>query len=101
METLTLKIRYKQPEGGDSRLLEFPIGDDGAAFYEASDDFRFAAAVAAFGMSLRGSEHCGAWTLDEALMSADTARGADFAEYRAEFVGLIQKAMQARTVEKR
>ena len=55
-ELLTLKLRYKHPDGDESRLLEFPVTDGGASFGRASADFNFAAAVASFGMLLRDSE---------------------------------------------
>src|SRR5262249_3143987 len=44
-ELLNLKIRYKEPEGTDSKLIEFPLIDRGQAFANASSEFRFAAAV--------------------------------------------------------
>ena len=56
-ELLTLKLRYKQPDGDKSTLISFPVDDDTQRFGEASDDFQFAAAVASFGMLLRGSQY--------------------------------------------
>ncbi len=53
-EMLTVKVRYKQPDGDVSRLLEVPYTDGGAA--AASRDFDFAAGVAAFALALRGEE---------------------------------------------
>src|SRR5262249_49145287 len=48
-ELLNLKVRYKEPEGNTSQLMESPVIDRSAAFTNASPDFRFAAAVASFG----------------------------------------------------
>src|SRR5437899_2678813 len=58
-EILHLKIRYKEPEGNTSRLLEMPVFSQAGSFKEASPDFRFASAVASFGMILRDSPHKG------------------------------------------
>ncbi len=54
-ELLNLKLRYKTPSATRSQLLETPVFDSGGAFEHASTDFRFATAVAAFGMLLRGN----------------------------------------------
>jgi Ca-activated chloride channel family protein len=58
-ELLTLKMRYKQPDGDTSSKLEFPLCDEGRRYGQASKDFRFAASVTAFGMLLRDSAHQG------------------------------------------
>lgn len=93
-ELLTLKLRYKQPDGDTSTLVEFPVVDDGLAFAEADDDVRFAAAVASFGMQLRRSPYAGSWTLSDAMNAANRAKGEDRSGLRAEFVTLVQKASQ-------
>ncbi len=69
-ELLTLKIRYKEPDGNKSSLLEYVVRDSGARFGSASPDFKFAAAVAAFGMILRDSPHKGNATMDSVLQWA-------------------------------
>jgi Ca-activated chloride channel family protein len=91
-ELLTLKLRYKKPDGDTSKLLEFPLKDDGRKLSRASDDFRFAAAVAGFGMLLKDSEHVGHWTFQEVRKLAQSAKGEDREGYRAEFINLIEKA---------
>ncbi len=91
-ELLTLKVRYKEPAGDVSRKLEFPLVDRGARFAEASHDFRFAAAVAGFGMILRDSPHKGAATLNDVATWARAATDEDVGGYRGEFVGLVQQA---------
>ena len=58
-EMFFLKLRYKQPDGDVSKLLTFPIMDKGRSYARASDDFKFASAVAGFGMLLRDSEYKG------------------------------------------
>ncbi len=91
-ELLTLKLRYKEPDGQTSELLEFPVTDSDASFSKASSDFQFAAAVASFGMLLRGSEHCGLSSYDAVLEIAESAKGPDKYGYRAEFVEMVGRA---------
>ncbi|MGI9428428.1 MAG: YfbK domain-containing protein, partial [Bythopirellula sp.] len=91
-ELLTLKIRYKQPDGDKSTKLEFPITDNGQAFAAATDDFKFAAAVASFGMQLRNSEHQGHTSYSAVEEIAQDGAGADQRGYRAEFLQLVRQA---------
>ena len=91
-EMLTVKLRYKEPDGQTSKLLEFPLTDAGAAFANASEDFKFASAVAAFGMVLRESPHQGTATLDDALELGQQGLGRDESGYRTEFLDLVRKA---------
>jgi len=95
-EMLNLKIRYKDPEGSESRLLAVPLVDRGGSFANASADFRFAAAVAGFGMILRDSPYKGSANLDWVITTAASSRGADKNGYRQEFIGLAQRASQIR-----
>ena len=91
-EALTLKLRYKAPDGDTSKLLEFPVVDSGNSFGKASPDCQFAAAVASFGMLLRGSEHQGDATYDAVLEIATAAKGADVHGYRAELLEMVRRA---------
>jgi Ca-activated chloride channel family protein len=93
-ELLTLKLRYKLPDADTSTKLEFPITDRGGSFADATDDFQFAAAVASFGMLLRGSEHKGNATFDAALEIAQSALGEDPHGYRGEFLELVRQAKE-------
>jgi len=95
-ESFTLKIRYKKPDGDVSTKLEFPIRDEGMKYAQADVDFKFAAAVAEFGMILRGSEHKGNSTFGAALELAEEGRGSAPHDYRMEFVNLVKKAMGLR-----
>jgi len=91
-EVLTVKLRYKKPDGDESVLMTHRLLEGGAAFAAAPADFRFAAAVASFGMILRDSKHKGTYTLDAVMEQADSARGPDRHGYRAEFVELVRTA---------
>ena len=95
-EMLNLKIRYKDPEASESRLLSVPLVDRGGSFANASADFRFAAAVAGFGMILRDSPYKGSANLDWVTATAASSRGADKNGYRQEFIGLAERASQIR-----
>ena len=91
-EMLTLKLRYKAPDGDVSKLLEFSLTDSGAAWEKSSHDFRFAAAVASYGMLLRDSPHKGSATWNSVRELAVEGKGEDKAGYRAEFISLLEKA---------
>jgi Ca-activated chloride channel family protein len=88
-EYLTIKIRYKKPDGITSMLMEKPVRNYVNDMEDASENLRFAAAVSEFGMILRNSEFKGSSSLDEAARLAKSARGEDEEGYRSEFVRLI------------
>ena len=94
-ELLTVKIRYKAPDGDVSRKLEFPLVDRRSAFAAADAEFKFAAAVAAWGMLLRGSPHAGSATCADVLRWAEDGLAADPGGHRAEFVGLVRRTQGA------
>jgi Ca-activated chloride channel family protein len=91
-ELLTVKLRFKKPDGRESVLREVPLANAGGDFEAASADLRFASAVAAFGMILRGSDEAGSATLDDVARIAGRAIGHDDGGYRAEFLDLVRKA---------
>lgn len=91
-ELLTVKLRFKEPMGTKSELIEFPLKDKPKRFGEASENLRFASAVAAFGMILRQSEHRGGATMSAVSEIAAAATGSDPNGYRAEFLELITRA---------
>lgn len=91
-ELLTLKLRYKQPDGATSQELVLPVTDSGQTFAAASADFQFASAVAAFGMMLRDSQHKGSATFDLVTKIAQASKGNDANGYRAEFIQLVKLA---------
>jgi Ca-activated chloride channel family protein len=86
-ELLYVKLRYKEPTGTESVLMSQPVVDSPGS---ASAELRFAGAVAAFGMILRDSEHCGDFGLNDVVELARSARGEDPDGYRHEFVRLVE-----------
>jgi Ca-activated chloride channel family protein len=93
-ELFFLKIRYKQPDEDSSQLMTFPIKDNDRNYTKASDDFRFAAAVAGFGQLLRGSRYSGELEWDHILEMARGSRGEDNHGHRAEFIRLAETARE-------
>jgi len=89
-EMLIVKLRYKKPDGEKSRLIELTAEDKGTAWGEASDNFKFSAAVAEFGMVLRDSEFKGLSSFATILELARAGRGTDKYGYRAEFIRLVE-----------
>ncbi|MDG4594546.1 MAG: VWA domain-containing protein [Candidatus Contendobacter sp.] len=90
-EIAFLRLRYKQPDGDVSQLLEWPIRRQSAVrdARETSERFRFAAAVAGFGQILRGGRYTGRFGYDDVLALARAARGPDPYGYRGEFLTLV------------
>lgn len=91
-DLFTFKLRYQRPEGSRSTLLERAVRDDDRRWSRATPDFRFAAAVASFGMILRDSPNRGSATFDSVLELGRDGLGADPDGWRAEFLALVQKA---------
>jgi len=89
-ELLTVKFRYKNPSENKSKLIVHPLKDVATQLEEASDNFRWSAAVAGFGMILRESEFCKGLTIEHVLNLAQNARGADKEGYRLEFINLVK-----------
>jgi Ca-activated chloride channel homolog len=89
-ELLTIKIRYKKPDEDVSKLIVHSLRDSGKDLAKTSDNFRWAASVAAFGMLLRESDYVRNFTYDEVVSLAQSARGKDEEGYRAEFVNMAK-----------
>lgn len=98
-ELAMLRVRYKAPEGGSSRLIERPIMSQSqpATLAAASTDLRFAAAVAAFSQQLKDGRYTGSFSLDDTLKLARGARGDDHYGLRGEFVQLVELAQSLQT----
>jgi len=87
-----LRLRYKAPHGSTSDLISANIVDEGRSAWDASDDLKFASAVAELGMLLRDSPNKGTSNWTDALGLAKVSRGVDLEGYRGEFVKLIETA---------
>lgn len=87
-ELLTVKMRYKDPDGDESRMVSKAVIDGGGN--EVSDDFRFASAVAYFGKMLREDNKYDIRELDRVRRLASGAYGKDEDGYRREFVRLVK-----------
>ena len=95
-ELLFVKLRYKNPDEDSSKLLDLPVMDHAGP---ASEDFRFASAVAAWGMLLRDSDYCADFALDAVVRLAKGAMGADDEGYRSEFIRLVETAQTLELLE--
>lgn len=92
-ELLTVKMRYKQPDGDKSKLIEQAIVDKYQdKLIKTSDNFRFSASVAMFGMLLRQSEFVQNSSFEQAITLAEGAKGTDKEGYRAEYVKIAKSA---------
>ncbi len=89
-EILTVKFRYKKPDGEVSKLIVHPLVDEHVSIEKTSDNFRWSAAVAAFGMILRDSEYVKNYSTAEAIKLAQSAKGKDVEGYRIEFINLMK-----------
>ncbi|HEV3339771.1 MAG TPA: von Willebrand factor type A domain-containing protein [Pirellulales bacterium] len=93
-ELATIKLRYKEPDGQQSRLIERAVADRRPQRAEASRDMNFAAAVAAFGMLLRDSPYRGEASYQQVLSLAEQGLSGDPNGYRSEFVQLVRQARE-------
>ena len=89
-ELMHVKIRFKAPQGDKSTERSFPVADTTPV--KSSDDFRFATAVATFGLKLRHSRSTSKVTYDEIHTLARDARGQDPTGFRSELLSLIRLA---------
>jgi len=87
-EAMTVKLRYKKPDGDVSSLVNVAVRNAS----ETSPELGFASAVAEFGMLLRDSEHKGASTYADVRDRASRFKGNDAFGHRAEFIRLIDAA---------
>ena len=89
-DLLTVKFRYKRPDGDTSRLITKVLKDNNIAFDKTSDNFRFSASVASFGMILRDSEFKGSANYESVIEIASKSKGKDIEGYRREFIKLVE-----------
>ena len=91
-EIMTLKMRYKQPDDSTSKLMTVAVLDEQKQMQFTSTNFRFAAAVAEFGMMLRNSSFKQQASYKEVISMAENALGTDKEGYRKEFLQLVKNA---------
>lgn len=89
---MIVRSRYKLPGETTSRLIEVEQVDRGVTIDRASENFRWAVAVAGWGMILRQSPYKSQVSYDMVQKLAESAVGKDTDGYRAEFLSLLQKA---------
>jgi Ca-activated chloride channel homolog len=100
-ELMTVKFRYKKPDEDKSKLIEHAVIDKQIPLTGTSDNFRFAAAVAEFGMLLRNSTFKANASFDNAAALAKNAQGGDEEGYRAEFIRMLNNADKLATNNKK
>ena len=91
-ELMTIKLRYKKPDGDMSKLIVHPVTDAHLALANTSENFRFSAAVASFGMLLRNSAFKQNASFQQVVSLAKSSKGTDANGYRQEFINLVQAA---------
>jgi Ca-activated chloride channel family protein len=89
-EIMTIKFRYKPPREEISKLIKTSVIDEDFTFQEASENFRFSAAVAGFGMLLRDSQFKGDFSYQKIISIAKNSKGEDAGGYRSEFISLVE-----------
>jgi Ca-activated chloride channel homolog len=91
-ELMTVKVRYKAPDGNKSKLLSQPVKAEKVELAKTSNDFRWAAAVAGFGMMLREAKDRGNLSWAQVTSLAEGAKGTDAEGYRAQMIELVRRA---------
>ncbi len=99
-EFMTVNMRYKTPDGDESKLISQPVKDVQLLFDQTSDDFRFASAVAAYAQLLRNSPFKGNITFEEVIALAKSSKGKDDSCERAEFIRLVEKTLLSPALRK-
>ncbi len=98
-ELAFVRLRYKQP--GDTQSIEINqpvlLSQTQHDLTSASNNLRFAAAVAGFGQLLRGGKYTGQWSYQDVITTAREARGPDLHGYRAEMISMLELAQSLST----
>jgi Ca-activated chloride channel family protein len=89
-ELMTVKFRYKDPSQETSKLIVHTLTDKHHSLENASDNLRWSAAVAGFGMILRNSEYLNGFTSESVILLASASKGEDRLGYRLEFINLVK-----------
>jgi Ca-activated chloride channel homolog len=91
-EVMTIKFRYKEPKENKSKLIVKVMEDNRLSLSKASENCRFASAVAGFGLLLRDSKYKGDINYNTVISMAKSSKGKDEEGYRAEFIRLVEMA---------
>jgi len=89
-EVLTIKFRYKEPKASRSKLITEILYNEPVPFIQASDNCKFSASVASFGMLLRDSEYTGNYAYSDVIELAQNSKGSDNDGSRSEFIQLVE-----------
>ena len=96
-ELLTVRLRYKSPEGGPSTLVKYPVKNNSSKFSDASKDFIFSSSIAAFGMVLKGSEYVGETTYADIDRWISQSKSTKENEDRVELLDLVRQAQRMKS----
>ncbi len=99
-EMVNVKVRYKQPLGNKSVKFELPVKGEKSNLNETSDNYRFSASVALFGMLLRNSKYVSYGDYSTVMQMAKEGKGLDKAGYRTEFIELVNKVYKSDLAKK-
>jgi Ca-activated chloride channel family protein len=91
-ELMAVKLRYKEPSEDKSKLIALTVSNKPTEFSKTTDNFRFSAAVAEFGLLLRNSNYKAHANIKQVLALALSAKGKDEEGHRAEFTKMVQQA---------
>jgi Ca-activated chloride channel homolog len=91
-ELMQVRLRYKAPKSDTSQLLTSKVENKSLAIDTASNNLKFASAVAAYGMNLRNSPYKGKTDYNTVLELANQSKGSDLDGYRSEFIRLVEKS---------
>ena len=89
-ELMTIKFRYKKPDEDVSKLIVHPLVDSNIPLARTSNNFRWSASVAAFGMLLRESEYINSFSYDAVVQMAQQSKGEDKEGYRIDFINMVK-----------
>lgn len=89
-ELMTVKLRYKKPDEDVSKLIVHTLKNSSAPLTKTSNNFRWSASVAAFGMLLRESEYANDFSYEQVVALAEKAKGEDSEGYRSEFISMVK-----------
>ena len=90
----TVRVDYRPADDDKPRHITARAEGPAKPFAAASADFRFAAAVADFGMILRGSPYVGDWSMEDVIRQAATSVGSDRFGRREKFLGILRDAQR-------